>query len=366
MLNRLSIFNFDTLEELPLPTRVFFFTLAILLGVRFLLYINQDFLSKISPESDLVSILSYLENDYQGEPSALFFGSSRFISAIKSEHFANLVGKNSDSVLNLAINSGSTWEALAIARKNPSLLKSASVAVIEVEPWMFNANRLNEVLQTPARPRPHFYRWATLPERLAIPGFEEKEATTLNFFWPLYERRSLKQWMFGLSSVLEGSHGALAVPGYHYDEAAAQQLANDPHFFPQAAAKSHMNNYQFAKNEAHNLLLLVELLRENAIEVVLVQPPARQEYMKFISKEPAYQEYLMFIRSLENDDVRVIIWENPGEIGLDDSYFIDYGHFNAEGAELFTESVFQKLVEVEGRNIVSQRKVQLFLGGAEK
>jgi hypothetical protein len=359
MLNPSSIFSFDRIKKFAVHNRVPFLTLSVLISIRFVFYCNQDWLAKIPPQSDLLPILSYLENDYQGEPRVLFFGSSRFISAIKSDIFAERMGLNSMSVLNLAIQSAGPWEALTLSRQNPSLLKSAKVAVIEVEPWMFNSNRLNEVLQQPSRPRSHFYRWASWQERLEIADFNTRIMLIFNFLWPVYERRSLKDWMFGISSILEGSHGALAVPQYHYDMEAARQLTNDPHFSTDSAVKSHMNNYEFAKNEANNLRHLRQLLGENSVEVILIQPPVRQKYMEAIYQNPeylaAYKKYLSFIQSLENDNTCVIIWEKSGDIDLDDTAFVDYGHFNSNGAESFTEAVFKEILEIGGKQIFQKK-----------
>jgi hypothetical protein len=44
-----------------------------------------------------------------------------------------------------------------------------------------------------------------------------------------------------------------------------------------------------------------------------------------------YRKCLQFIHGLENEKVRSIIWETPKDCGLNDSIFIDYGHFSKEG-----------------------------------
>jgi tetratricopeptide (TPR) repeat protein len=57
----------------------------------------------------------------------------------------------------------------------------------------------------------------------------------------------------------------------------------------------------------------------------------------------AYIKVIRFLHSLETDRILSIIWQTPGDCGLDESAIIDYGHFSNEGAYAFTQRLFNEL-----------------------
>lgn len=65
----------------------------------------------------------------------------------------------------------------------------------------------------------------------------------------------------------------------------------------------------------------------------------RSEYYNYLDTDPRYrsefEKYKTFIKSFSNKH-QVIYWETPPDAGLDNSIFVDYGHFSKEGAVLFT------------------------------
>ena len=102
-------------------TLVVLTAVLLLLMVGVWLSLKRDALER----SDLARIWGYLERNRPADSAAIFLGSSRFISCIKSDIFAELSGVKPSRVLNLASNSAGPWEQLLIFRKCPYLLESS-------------------------------------------------------------------------------------------------------------------------------------------------------------------------------------------------------------------------------------------------
>ena len=77
-------------------------------------------------------------------------------------HPAKLQGLRQEQVINLAVHSGSFWDALFMMRRGGGLPDSVDRAVIEIGPVMFNQNSVNPVLKKRHFPPAHFVRWAGL------------------------------------------------------------------------------------------------------------------------------------------------------------------------------------------------------------
>jgi len=339
----------------PQTIKVALLTLIILLCVDLSLSIFRDYLEKIVGKSNITPVFSYLDLNDPRDAEAIFFGSSRFVSCIKTDLFAKLSGMEPAKVLNLATDSGGSWEELLLLRKYPGLLDATPLVIIEVEPWMFNKNLIHPIYKKLHLFEPHFYTWATFQERLEYPDLTMKLLLLADYIWPFSERRSLNDWVFVIQSIINGRYVEphLSIPAYHYNLEAFQSLANSPIFFAQNIAQDHMNNYEFANHKAEYLKRFIHLAEKKSKKIILLQPPVRKEYMDVIYNNPKYAEtyiqYLRFIRSLVNENVHSIIWETPTDCGLNDSVFIDYGHFNYHGAYIFTQRLF---IEMKDRGII--------------
>ena len=350
MFNRLSIFNFDTLKGLPKPSRSFFLCVFILIAAGSMLAANRDNIEKSIPKYNTITpVLSYLDLYCLDTPKVAFFGSSRFVSCIKTDIFAKLSDMAPSKVLNLSLGSGSFWEAKVIYRERPELYNNCSLIIIDIEPWMFNNNTIHPIFKKQIPYEPYFTVWASLQERIEFSGITTKAYLASDFFWPLSERRSFPEW-FGVFNTLTNRHSiraGLSIPTYQYNAAEYQSLATAPNFSAYSIAHNHLNNFEFAKYKADSLRYLVKRLEKQCDYIVLLQPPVRKEYMDVIYNNPdyhtTYKQVLAFIHSLENDKVSSIIWETPSDCGLDDSVFIDYGHFNLNGANKFTGILYNKL-----------------------
>ena len=350
MFNRLSIFSFNTIEEFPRPTRSFFLCLFILLVAGSLLSINRDNIEKSIPKYQTITpVLLYIDNYCIESPKVAFFGSSRFVSCIKTDIFAKLSDIAPANVLNFSLGSGSFWEANVVYRERPELYNNSSLIIIDVEPWMFNKNMRHPVYKKILPYQPYFPIWASLKERTEPPGIGSKTSLVFDFFWPVTERRSFPDWYAAIKTLTNSQNvsAGLSIPTYQYNAAEYQSLATAPNFSAYSIAHDHLNNYEFAKYKANYLRHLVKRFEKQCDHIVLLQPPVRKEYMDVIYNNPdylaTYKQVLTFIHSLENKKVSSIIWETPAGCGLDDSVFIDYGHFNLNGANKFTGILYNKL-----------------------
>ncbi len=329
--------------------KVMILTLFILACAGGALSLSRDVLEKISPRSFMTPVFSYLETKKPNDLQAVFLGSSRIQSCIKRDLFATLTGIEQSKILLLEVDGSGTWEEFSICRRFPGLLDSAPLVIIEVEPWMFNNNYFSQggtlFIQ------PGFYQWATIQDRLEFPDLKIRALSTVDYIWPISERRSLQGW----SSVIDGFiHKRYPepmnpddIPKYHYDAAAYRKVAEEPKGTAQFQAHAALNNFEFSSYKAEYLERLVRLAEKKSKKIVLLQPPLQNEYIDIMFDNPKYLEghirVIKFLHSLENKNVSTIIWERPEDCGLNDAVFIDYGHFNREGAYMFTQRLYNEL-----------------------
>ncbi len=350
MFNRLSIFSFDTLKGFPKPTRSFFLCVFILIIAGSLLAVNRDNIEKSIPKYHTITpVLSYLDLYCLDTPKVVFFGSSRFVSCIKTDTFARLSDIAPSNVLNLAIGSGSFWEAKAIYRERPELYNNCSLIIIDIEPWMFNNNLIHAIYKKTYHYEPYFTIWASLKERTEPPGIAAKASLVSDFFWPVSEKRAFPDWYAVIKALTNNQNmlARLSAPTYQYKADEYRYLATSTNFKAFSMAHNNMANFEFSNYKADYLRYLIQRFERQCDHIVLLQPPVHKEYMDVIYNNPnylsGYKQILAFIRSFENDKVSSILWETPADCGLDDSVFIDYGHFNMDGAREFTKILYNKL-----------------------
>ena len=342
--------------EKPQTVKVALLTIIILLCVGLPLSTLRGSLENTSGRSKTITpVFSYLDRNNPRDPEAIFLGSSRFVSCIKTDLFAKLSGMEPSKVLNLSADDGGSWEELLLARKYPSMFYASPLVIIEVEPWMFNKNLIYPTNKKLYPFSPHFYIWATLQERFEYPDPMMKLLLIADYIWPFSERRSLNDWVSVIQSIINGRYVEphLSIPTFQYNLEEFQSLAKSPIFFAQNIAQDHMNNYEFAKHKAEYLKHLIHLAEKKSKKIILLQPPVRKKYMDVIYNNSKYAEgyiqYLRFIHSLENDNIHSIIWETPKDCGLNESVFVDYGHFNLKSAYIFTQRLFN---EMKNRGII--------------
>jgi tetratricopeptide (TPR) repeat protein len=336
-------------------------TLAILICVGGGLSLGRLTLEKTFPRSFLTPVFSYLDTHKRHDLQTVILGSSRIHSCIKKDLFDSLSGIEQSKILLLEVDGSGTWEEFSICRRYPNLIDSSPLVIIEVEPWMFNNNYFSQgdipFIQ------PGFYQWATLQDRFEFPHLKIKALLLADYFWPFSERRSLQGWCSVLDGVMHKMHPKPMnpddIPKYHYDPSAYKMVAEEPKGTAQFQAHAALNDFEFAPYKAEYLQRLIRLAEKKSKKIVLLQPPLRNEYIDIMFDTPKYLEghirVVKFLHSLESENVSTIIWERPEDCGLTDSVFIDYGHFNREGAYMFTQRLYNELTS---RGLVGSRAIK--------
>lgn len=309
------------------------------------LSINRDSLEMINNKSFVTPVISYLDLKRPNNAKVIFLGSSRIASCIKRDLFSKLSGIEQSKILILQSNGAGTWEELLFCRKYPDLLNSNPLVIIEVAPWMFNKNFYPLGAGETA-----FLTWSTFQERLALPDLKLRLLLLSDYFFPHSQRRTLEEWGTIFYSLMIGKrpepYNPDYIPEYHYKQSAYIKLATDQIFSVRNQIKA-MGNYQFAEYKAEYLNRLINIVEKKTKKIVILQPPLRNKYIDVIEGiqelTAANLIYLDYIFTLNNENVHSIVWNRPEDCGLNDSAIIDYGHFNNEGAYLFTQRLFNEI-----------------------
>ena len=348
-------------KKMPQAIKVALFAFAILFCTGITLSIYSDSLEKLNPRSYVTPVISYLDLKKPDNLKVVFLGSSRIASCIKRDLFSKLSGIEQSKILILPSNGAGTWEELLLCRKNPDLLNSSPLVIIEVDPWMFNKSCYPIGAGETA-----FLTWSTFQERLEFPDLNMRFLLLSDYFFPFSQRRTLEEWSTIIYSFIIGKrpepYQPDSIPEYHYNQSAAYiKMTTDPVFSVQHQIGL-LNHYEFAEYKAEYLWRLILLVEKKTKKIVLLQPPLRNEYIEVINNIPelfnAEMIYLNYIHSLEKDSVHSIVWERPEDCGLNDSVLIDYGHFNNDGAYLFTQRLFNEIRSlglIESENIPNNK-----------
>jgi hypothetical protein len=326
-------------------TKVIIVTFIILICTGLGLSINRDSFEKLSNKSYATPVISYLDLKKTNDSKVIFLGSSRIFSCIKRDLFSRLSGIEQSKITILWSSGAGTWEELLFCRKNSDLLNSSPLVIIEVGPWMFNKNLFPLGAGETA-----FLTWSTFQERLEFPNLKMRSFLLADYLYPISQRRTLDEWDSLIYALIVGKRPKIYnpddVPEWHYKQSAYEKIAADPMFSVRTQI-SQLNHYEFAEYKAEYLKRLIKLAEKKSKNIVILQPPLRNEYFEIINSYPelfsAEMSSLSFIHSLENKNVHSILWERPEDCGLNDSVFVDYGHFNNNGAYLFTQRLFDKL-----------------------
>lgn len=297
------------------------------------------------------ALRSHLEAASHSKQSLIiFFGNSRFLSCINSHQLQSRLDIPNVTVVNLAQESMSPWQYDVILREVGMDLQSIKVAIIEMDPWMFNLNGRHPITYAPAPYPEEYERYATLEERLFVPGLLHK-VKLLYTFLPRYSMKDIVT-AIAQRSPARGRPPLFNPPRYHVDPEFASKWRNDFHFYPLNISQMHMNNYEFSPYWQMSLERLLSRLKRAEIPVILVHPPVKNEYYKYVeSDKKRYTQYRRLLAYMDELGRRYsfLYYRTPEDCGLDDSVFIDYGHFTKEGGLAFTDVVYEATKTQIGR-----------------
>lgn len=346
MRNRSSIFSSSTVKSIPkakgtLIVSLVLIVCALAMGARLLYPFMRMNNSRIG------TVLRYLEGRLADEGAeydlVVFFGSSRFQTAIDLERLDEVSGSDGVVFLNLSQPSMGPWHYAKVFGHVRGSLARVRVVVFEVSPWMFNRNALHPIKGGPLKLHDEVDKWGTFRERMEIGGTAGRLKAVAFGVIPRYPLSEWVKAVRGLAPVNE-----LTIPAYRRDERLADTLRVDPVFKAENISVAHLSNFEFDDSEAQTLEQLVEKLSSGGARVFVVHPPVRAAYYDYLDRTegaPAeFRRYKEFFESL-SEKCGVLYWDTPADCGFDESIFLDYGHMTREGAAAFTSLVYS---EIEG------------------
>lgn len=323
---------------------LFFLLLTNFIFFRFTLpYHNSSRLGKV------VRSLWANQSSNKNDATVLFIGSSRFHSCIVPSVFnAYAQNKGIDvSFHNIAQPNMGYWEFSRIFTVVPPSSLNTKLVIIEVNPRTFNVKRMNPLTKEIVRYPMEFEHWASLAEILNAESLGMKIELLYKRIIPnqsLIERL----WTLHYFINLEKIDSDLDVPEYHFDKDKELKIRKDPVFFPENISQYHMMNYRFSVKKRDRFLQFLSFLRNQGCQVIIVQPPVKETYFDYVRSDAnmvnEYQKHLAFLKQLSLDTV-VINWQTPDEANLDESVFVDYGHFTLKGAKTFSGLLLSNITE---------------------
>jgi hypothetical protein len=260
------------------------------------------------------------------------------------------LGLPASDIEHYALGGGTAWDALVLFRRNPRLLDTVRLVVLDINPWQFD-DAVWETIHN------RFLWLATLEERGRAPGWQKVNGVA-DWFWPCFsQRRELRDWVLGAQTLArqarEPSSGE-ADPDdnlywkTHADKQRREQALSDSKYAPVTVAHG-MAEMRWSPSMEGFFHDLLRLLHERGVHVLLHQQPRHPDYLAWVEGHAEardnYQTYLRFARGLAGPDVRVQVWEKHEEVGLRVDDFLDYGHLGRQGAETYTRAIARLITD---------------------
>ncbi len=282
------------------------------------------------------------------------FGSSRMNSAFVSAVWAKHSGLQRDQVANLAVRNGTLWEPNFLIQRSGGLPASVRLVLVELPLWGFNAGRLDMMVGQRGGVAEHLRPWATLADRRSIDDPWIRARYLADVLWPSYLRRPLEAW----GTVLFNPYRPRPVPppeplsrrdvwGRRRDKPASRGLSKNRPFSGPQTARRHFFDPQLSHFELRNLDVLLEQLARSRARIVFVQLPIQIMYLHTVRIDPEKSALYDEIKQVTADKIRrraeLLSLDMAMLAGLDESIFIDYGHYNEQGARRFTSALYQRL-----------------------
>jgi poly-D-alanine transfer protein DltD len=269
----------------------------------------------------------------------LFFGSSRFQSAIDIQTFAQISRNEKLAFLNLAQPNMGPWHYSVVLKNVGTSLSRIRLIVFEISPWMFNKNALTPRTTERFLHRDEVDSWGTWQERLEIREMDQRlEAMTVG----MVSRHPLSAWITAFQSL--DPVYELDAPEYRIDASAEEKLRSDPYFRAEYLSKYHLHEFEFDQGQKNTLEKLLEQLDSVGIAVLLVHPPVKSEYYDYLDTDHRYRaEFLKYESALEKLPSDLAYWETPFDCGLDDAIFLDYGHLSRGGSADFARRLYAEM-----------------------
>lgn len=295
--------------------------------------------------SDVAELTAFLQDPQADDLRTIAFGSSRLQGGFAPKMWARFADLEEEQVLSATLRGGTHFDVLHLLREG-GLPAKVETVILDAPSSSFNRN-FRVPLAEEARGMPnHLRQYGSLSDRLAADRFSERVQLLFEAAWPLYQRRALGDWIaLGLADD-PGPPERPDHPHYWHRRRPDTRLSIDD------VARSHFWEPEISTFAVRNFEAVMAHLRAADVDVVIVNVPARAGYLELARSSETGRTFLeqtrALVRAQEGDRVRLLLWEDAAELGLEDQYYVDYGHLNGRGARLFTERLFEA-IEGEGR-----------------
>jgi hypothetical protein len=345
MSNPSSTSSSETRSDLAVLLHTLAWCAAFLLAARLVI---PTFAPNMGYRTQLVNAAEYLRQARDEDVKVVVFGSSRMRASFVADEWSRLAGLAPGQVINLSVPGGRSFDALYMLRNAGGLPVGTELVIVEVSHVEFNGNMQSPITGERVGTPPHYRRWASLGQRLALDDPFDRLALTFEYFWPLYHRVPMASWL----AALDGQgYRVPALPNepvfWNPEGTHVGDRGNRLAYKPRRIAKRHFHAPQLSGFARSTFEALRAELVDQGVEVVLLQLPLKKGYLEVVQRARAsadlYDEISTFALAQQDSHVRVLLREHASDWELDDRIFIDYGHMSLEGATAFTQKLFETI-----------------------
>lgn len=316
---------------------------------------RMDFAWRLVPRSALGMQFDIEEKVIQPNPhpKVLVMGTSRANGAFLPTVMEESLGLQRGEVLNLAIGEQLPFDMLWTYERNRERLSRASLVFLQVDPFQFSVRR-------PALAR--FRKLASWSDRLSFSGTTRMQLIS-DYFLQANTALPLFYLYFG-SWAFFGR--APQSPGLdRYGRLALEAIADDhdEREFRDVQLRSWIGwfytDYKYSPVFERHFSRIIELIKEDGGEVVIIVMPMAADFPKFI-REAIGDEYDRFrarmLQLASEADVHCLLWEDPQVAGLVFRDFRDWGHLNTPGAEKWSRFISQWVLAERQKNTLKWKQ----------
>jgi hypothetical protein len=296
--------------------------------------------------ADIEDTTAFLEQARVRDLQVVVLGSSRMQSAFSSEEWSRRAGVDANQVINLSLNNGQFWDARHMLRKAGGLPESVQLVLIEAPRWNFNRNKVFPGSNRYRYDYPeHFRQQGGLLDRWSVDDRIARMKLLAEFVWPLYQRRSVEEWIEYFRSRRE------PVPqlsgSMHWIEAMHEKFRALRALRADSIVLDHFHDPAMSSFAIRNFELLIRDVRKQGTKVVIVTLPTRDLYQDKIRADPLKNSFVnsidALIASKTDDGVYSISCKRARDCQLSEAIFVDYGHLTMDGARALTDELFDRV-----------------------
>lgn len=331
-----SIFSFETLRQVPLPTRAAGLAVALFALARLALYLGSEVFLFV-PESNAQRLYLNNEASYRisgnPRPEVLIMGTSR-LGILPHTELSGELGLKRDKLANFSLAGNSFWRTLTLLRRNPELLADAKTIVIDLLPFELYVSKLASEDDN------LFLRLAIFEERMLVHDPVDRAralADVATAAWS--DTHNPSAWLWGASFL------ALSEPDRNrrYLDAAKRKetpfdLRPDVSSLVGAGGQMHGRGYAprpvVSDVQVHSLYALSELLPRDCV-LVLIWLPVRPDFAEALRHDPemreSFQVFQETLESIQLPNVRTVWPKSIEEEAFASDQFRDVVHYSPEG-----------------------------------